>query len=98
MKRHRFDPYSFVFGLGFTVLGLLFYTEVDLSALSGAGWIPLPAAILGLLLLAVGFDRVRTPDVASSASPEPGEPATAVTDDLATEPRPAGTGGEKHSF
>jgi hypothetical protein len=62
VKRHRFDPYSFVFGLTFLVVGtLLLDTDVDLASFSGAGWLPLPAVVLGVVLLAVGLDRARPP-------------------------------------
>lgn len=73
MKRHRFDPYTFVFGVTFLVLGLLFLdTDVDVSSLAGGGWIPLPAVVLGLLLLAVGLDRARP---ARSDAPVPADEA-----------------------
>ena len=52
MRRHSFDPISFVFGLMFAVLGMAFVSgNVDLSDLH-ASWIwPLPLIALGLLML-----------------------------------------------
>jgi hypothetical protein len=52
MRRHSFDPISFVFGLMFAVLGMAFVSgNVDLSNLH-ASWIwPLPLIALGLLML-----------------------------------------------
>lgn len=62
MKRHGFDPFSLVFGLTFAGLGAaLLDTDLDVSDLAGAGWLPLPALVLGLFLLAVGLDRARPP-------------------------------------
>lgn len=60
MRRHRFDPYSLVFGLLFAGLGaLLLDTDLDLGDLAGAGWLPLPAVAAGMFLLALGLDRAR---------------------------------------
>ncbi|MFN2589090.1 MAG: hypothetical protein ABR613_13375 [Actinomycetota bacterium] len=60
MKRHRFDPFSFVFGITFSGPGAAFLdSDVDVADLTGAGWLPLPALVAGLLLLAVGLDRSR---------------------------------------
>lgn len=71
MRRHRFDPYSFVFGLAFTVLGAAFLdTDLDVADFARAGWLPVPAVGLGVFLLAVGLDRAR--------SPRPAGPADAV--------------------
>jgi hypothetical protein len=52
MRRHSFDPISFVFGLMFAVLGMAFLSgNVDLSTLH-ASWIwPQPLIALGLLML-----------------------------------------------
>jgi hypothetical protein len=71
MRRHRFDPYSFVFGISFMVLSAVFLnTAADLTDLAGAGWLPLPAVVLGLLLLAFGLDRARPP---AGPTPAPGD-------------------------
>lgn len=81
MRRHRFDPYSFVFGISFMVLSAVFLnTTADLTDLAGAGWLPLPAVVLGLLLLAFGLDRARSP-----AGPSPEAPGDAEE----TEPPPS---------
>lgn len=60
MKKHRFDPYSLVFGLLFAGLGaFLLDTDLDMGDLARAGWLPLPAVAVGLILLALGLDRAR---------------------------------------
>ena len=81
MKRHRFDPYSFVFGITFLALGVLMLdTDVDLASFAGAGWLPLPAVALGLLLLAGGLDRARPPK--PEASPDAAVPGEAPTEEF----------------
>jgi hypothetical protein len=74
MKRHRFDPYSLVFGLSFAGLGaMLLDTDVDLADLAGAGWAPVPVVAFGLLLLAVGLERARPERPATTEQGEPGD-------------------------
>jgi hypothetical protein len=84
MRRHSFDPISFVFGLMFAVLGMAFVSgNVDLSNLH-ASWIwPLPLIALGLLML---FSARRRGEHASRPA-EDGEPTEVVEIDAeATEP------------
>jgi hypothetical protein len=70
MKRHRFDPYSLVFGVLFAGLGaLLLDTDLDMGDLAGAGWLPLPAVAVGLILLALGLDRARSAPRAAENDP-----------------------------
>ncbi len=74
MKRHRFDPYSLVFGLSFAGLGgLLMDTDLDVGDLAGAGWLPLPAVAAGLFLLALGLDRARPAPDPRPDDARPGE-------------------------
>lgn len=76
MKRHRLDPYALVFGLTFMAFGaLMLDTDVDVADFAGAGWLPFPSVLLGLLLLAVGIDRAR------AGGEEPAEPAAPDEDD-----------------
>jgi hypothetical protein len=49
MKRHAFDPFSFVFGLAVTALGLYFLIGNRTAADIGATWIwPFPVLLVGL--------------------------------------------------
>jgi hypothetical protein len=49
MKRHAFDPFSFVFGLAVTSLGLYFLIGNRTAADLGATWIwPFPVLLVGL--------------------------------------------------
>ncbi|MGH2807782.1 MAG: hypothetical protein ACRDKT_10965 [Actinomycetota bacterium] len=60
MKRHPFDPFSFVFGLMFAGLGgLLLNSEIDFADLSGRWLLPLPLLFVGLLFAAFGYSRMR---------------------------------------
>ncbi len=84
MRRHPFDPYSFVFGLAFAGIGaVLLDTDVDVADLAGAGWLPVPAVVLGLFLLALGLDRARS-------SRAEAEPAAAASPDEASAPDESG--------
>jgi len=60
MKRHPFDPWSFVFGLMFLIAGLAFLTNsVDVLHMN-FGWIwPVPVFAVGLLVLLTSIRRVR---------------------------------------
>lgn len=60
MKRHPFDPFSFVFGIMFAGLGgLLLNSEIDIAALSGRWLFALPLLFAGMLFVALGLNRVR---------------------------------------
>lgn len=60
MKRHAFDPFSFVFGIMFTALGgALLNSDFDIADLSGRWLLPLPLFFVGLLFVAFGLNRVR---------------------------------------
>jgi hypothetical protein len=49
MKRHAFDPFSFVFGLAVAALGLYFLVGNRTAADLGATWIwPFPVLLVGL--------------------------------------------------
>ena len=96
MKRHRFDPYSFVFGALFAGLGaLLLDTDLDMGDVAGAGWLPLPAVALGLVLLALGLDRARPGPSAAGESPPSDE---AEQDRLRTDDSRAVHGASRHDL
>ena len=58
MNRHPFDPVSFLFGLLFAGLGLIFlFGDFNLLEL-GWRWIwPVPVLFLGALLLSLALNR-----------------------------------------
>jgi hypothetical protein len=70
MKRHRFDPVSFIWGLFFTGFGIAFLTDSIEPSLAGlrAFW-PLAGVALGLAILS---SIRREPGTGSSDSGEQG--------------------------
>ncbi len=68
MKRHAFDPFSFVFGLAVTALGLYFLVGNRTAADIGATWIwPFPVLLVGLASVMYAVRRMlpdqdRVPD------------------------------------
>jgi hypothetical protein len=88
MKRHPFDPWSFVFGSMFLIAGWAFLSEsVDVLDMNfGLIW-PVPFLAVGLLVLLTSIRRVRqhgpvgvqedpepppAPPLDGSSSPPPG--------------------------
>lgn len=63
MKRHLFDPFSFVFGLLFLGLGLpLLLTESDLSFLDETWMFPAFLIFMGVVVLISARGSARTGD------------------------------------
>ena len=59
MKRHTFDPTSFVLGLAFAALGLFFLLGDRTAADIGWKWMwPVPLVVLGLLFVISATRRV----------------------------------------
>ena len=59
MKRHEFDPTSFVLGLAFAALGLFFLLGDRTAADIGWKWMwPVPVVLLGLLFVISATRRV----------------------------------------
>ena len=59
MKRHEFDPTSFVLGLAFAALGLFFLLGDRTAADIGWKWMwPVPVVVLGLLFVISATRRV----------------------------------------
>ena len=59
MKRHAFDPTSFVLGLAFAGLGLFFLVGDRTAADIGWKWMwPVPLVVLGLLFVISATRRV----------------------------------------
>jgi len=59
MKRHGFDPTSFVLGLAFAALGLFFLVGDRTAADIGWKWMwPVPVIVLGLLFVISATRRV----------------------------------------
>jgi cytochrome c-type biogenesis protein CcmH/NrfF len=73
MKRHEFDPTSFVLGLAFAALGLFFLLGDRTAADIGWKWMwPVPVVLLGLLFVISATRRVMAQGevVAESADAE----------------------------
>ena len=84
MKRHAFDPFSFVLGLAFAALGLFFLIGDRTAADIGWDWMwPIPVVVLGLLFVISAGRRLmpkREPslEVAEGAEPDDAEPETPI--------------------
>jgi len=92
MRRHSFDPISFVFGALFAAIGLTFlFGDADIGDLHIAVIWPLPLIVIGLLMLITTLQR-RTRD-----EPAPVVPASVAA---ATRSEPAATEQlpEDHAF
>jgi hypothetical protein len=79
MKRHEFDPTSFVLGLAFAALGLFFLLGDRTAADIGWKWMwPVPLVLLGLLFVISATRRVMAqgdvvPESADAAVEPPDE-------------------------
>jgi hypothetical protein len=63
MERHRMDPLSLSFGVGFAGAGLaLLTTELGLADLHPRSWWPIPVLFLGGWLLLAALNRTREHD------------------------------------
>jgi hypothetical protein len=89
MKRHAFDPFSFVFGLAVTALGLYFLVGNRTAADLGATWIwPFPVLLVGLASVIYAVRAMLQSDPAADLARRDPEPSTDTTepDDLKYEP------------
>jgi hypothetical protein len=89
MKRHAFDPFSFVFGLAVTALGLYFLVGNRTAADLGATWIwPFPVLLVGLASVIYAVRAMLQSDPAADlARRDRGLSADATEpDDLKSEP------------
>jgi membrane protein implicated in regulation of membrane protease activity len=72
MKRHRFDPFSFVFGVALVALGLYVVLAGSLAEIPSAWAVAIPTLVVAtLLVLYAGrrlFDRTARLDDASETS------------------------------
>jgi cytochrome c-type biogenesis protein CcmH/NrfF len=80
MKRHEFDPTSFVLGLAFAALGLFFLLGDRTAADIGWKWMwPVPLVLLGLLFVISATRRVMAQgDVVSESADAEVEPPDEV--------------------
>ena len=70
MKRHPFEPFSFVFGLAFAVVGATFlFGEPDVSKIDAASVWPYVAIFIGLLVLAGAARRTTRSKAATIQAP-----------------------------
>ena len=74
MKRHAFDPISFVFGLLFTFLAAFVLSGNNLADLYPLWVWTLPAMAVGLLVVLYGVRRLLPSRVAEPAGPAVREP------------------------
>jgi cytochrome c-type biogenesis protein CcmH/NrfF len=71
MKRHEFDPTSFVLGLAIAALGLLFLLGDRTAADIGWKWMwPVPLILLGLLFVISATRRVMVQREVVPESPD----------------------------
>jgi hypothetical protein len=74
MKRHAFDPVSFVFGLLFAFLAVFVLTGNTLADLYPLWVWTLPAMAVGLLVVLYGVRRLVTSAAGTGSEPDaPGE-------------------------
>ena len=75
MRRHRFDPFSFVFGVTFVAVALYILLGGSLAEIPSAWAIAIPTLIVAtLLVLYAGrqlFSRGPTPGVEAEDDPDP---------------------------
>ena len=89
MRRHEFDPISFVFGMIFAVIGVAFLTgRVDLGDLHLRWLWPIPLIAVGLALLVTTQRREGRSEPTGAVPPPRGEPDQAA-DAEAAESEPA---------
>jgi hypothetical protein len=75
MKRHNFDAFSLVFGIGFAAVGATFlFGEPDISTWGAENVWPFIAIFVGLLVLAAAWRR-RPTDPNGHGSDEPSDDA-----------------------
>jgi hypothetical protein len=85
VKRHAFDPVSFVFGLLFAFLALFVLTGNSLADLSPLWVWTLPATAVGLLVVLYGVRRLLPPASSGSATPVVTEPDEGDPGDVSAE-------------
>lgn len=87
MKRHAFDPFSFVLGLAVTALGLYFLVGNRTAADLGATWIwPFPVLLVGLSSVIYAVRAMRPKDPAADLASRDRELTSDEPDDVRVEP------------
>jgi hypothetical protein len=88
VKRHAFDPVSFVFGLLFAVLAVFVLSDNNLADLYPLWVWTLPAMAVGLLVVLYGVRRLLSSAPSSSIVPIEAEQdlAETATEDLGDKP------------
>ena len=81
MRRHTFDPISFILGALFAAIGLTFlFGDADIGDFHLAVVWPLPLIVIGLLMLVTTIQR-RTPrEELSATGPAPAPAGTTASD------------------
>ena len=97
MRRHNFDPISFILGALFAAIGLTFlFGNANLGDFHLAVVWPLPLIVIGLLMLVTTLQRRTRQEAALTPAPPPGVTVPATT---ATVPPPTVIGpaaGSRH--
>ena len=92
MRRHNFDPISFILGALFAAIGLTFlFGNANLGDFHLAVVWPLPLIVIGLLMLVTTLQRRTRHEAALTPAPPPGAtvPATTVSEPAPTVIGPA---------
>jgi hypothetical protein len=93
MRRHNFDPISFILGALFAAIGLTFlFGNADLGDFHLAVVWPLPLIVIGLLMLVTTLQRRTRHETALTPAPRPG--ATTATVPATTMSAPAAGASE----
>src|SRR5690242_15931014 len=87
MRRHNFDPISFILGALFAAIGLTFlFGNADLGDFHLAVVWPLPLIVIGLLMLVTTLQRRTRHETALTPAPRPGATTATVPATTATVP------------
>ncbi len=80
MRRHNFDPISFILGALFAAVGLTFlFGSADLGDLHLAVVWPFPLIVIGLLMLVTTLQRRTRQEATLTPAPPPGASVPAPT-------------------
>jgi len=97
MRRHNFDPISFILGALFAAIGLTFlFGNADLGDFHLAVVWPLPLIVIGLLMLVTTLQRRSRHEAALTPAPPPSTVAATVPTPATVSAPVAGSSGFGH--